>query len=272
MLFSSASLDKPPIEGRGKTNFFAFLKRSDTSISIYRLIVLVRGSIFRYHRIMPKSQKAVAFCYIEDPSKGHYLIRSFLRSEFRPFVFSKPEQLIEALAYSTPDIFILEDAPLELLLGLWDGCYSRPVPYIALGQIRPDLYKKAGLYLELEETIPSPWSMDEVLPVARKQLYMRENSLSLHYRGVSVTKGKNQRCYVLGEEVPLSRTPKTLLAYFLQYPRHTITREKARAILGNDFTEFESRDIDFHISELRKGIPLLSPYLQSIYGKGYMLK
>jgi DNA-binding response OmpR family regulator len=221
---------------------------------------------------MPKSTKAAVYCYLKDEEKAHYLIRGFLKTEFRGFTFSDPKSFIEAIRYEEPDLYILEDPPLELLLSLWDVITLKPVPYISLGKPAFETFKKAGFYLERDECILWPWNRYEVIDLARKQLYKNPCNQANYYKGVSITKGKEQRCYVNGDEVSLTETPRRLLAYFLNNPKQLVTKKKAQSIIFGDVYIPESRDVDHHISELRKTIPQLKDNLVTIRGKGYYLR
>jgi DNA-binding response OmpR family regulator len=220
---------------------------------------------------MPKSTKATVYCYLQDEEKAHYLIRGFLNTEFRGFVFSSPESFMEAIRYEEPDLYILEEPPLALLLNLWEVVSPKLIPYICLG--RPDfkVFKEAGLYLEESECLLSPWNRYEVISLARKQLYKSYNTQADFYRGVSLTRGSERRCYVDGEEVALTETPKRLLSYFLTRPGQFISRKKVQNLLEGDYNP-QSRDVDHHLSCLRKTIPMLKKNLKTIHGKGFYLR
>lgn len=179
---------------------------------------------------------------------------------------------MEAIRYEEPDLYILEEPPLELLESLWEVISPKPIPYISLGKPSFETFKKAGLYLEESECLLSPWNRIELIELARKQLYKSFNNQADFYRGLSLTKGTERRCYVNGEEVSLTETPKKLLAYFLVNPGKLITRRKAQSVIDGDVYIPECRDVDHHICELRKNIPVLKENLITVHGKGYYLR
>ena len=79
---------------------------------------------------------------------------------------------------------------------------------------------------------------------------------------------------VRGAEMELTRTEFRLLAFFIESPNRTISRQQIiDNVFGYDFSGYD-RTVDTHVSNLRKKLDAASPdrqHLKTMYGFGYRL-
>ena len=77
-----------------------------------------------------------------------------------------------------------------------------------------------------------------------------------------------------GEIIPLTKGEHQLLKVFIEYPDHTLSKEKLCESLMHENYQPSSRALDLKVSRLRKKInqDKERDYIQTVHGVGYMFQ
>lgn len=184
---------------------------------------------------------------------------------------------LKAARLNPPDLIILD----RMLPGM-DGIslcrrlrQSSDVPILML-TARGDVQERVeGLDAGANDYLVKPFDLNELLARVRVQLRQRQPSerslfefadLKLDVSSHTVTRS--------GHEINLSPKEFELLHFFLQHPRHVLTRQRIlKSVWGWDF-EGDDNVLEVYIRYVRKKIEInhLPRLIHTVRGIGYVLK
>ena len=153
------------------------------------------------------------------------------------------------------------------------------IPVLMLTAKGEEIDRVIGLELGADDYLPKPFSDRELLArikaILRRTQYSNSNKSSdyIQYQEIKVYPGK-QEAFCHAEQLDLTTTEFALLAYFIQNPGKSVTKESLSLdVLGKRLAPFD-RAIDMHVSNLRKKLPERSdgkPRIKTLRGRGYLL-
>lgn len=153
------------------------------------------------------------------------------------------------------------------------------IPVLMLTAKGEEIDRVIGLELGADDYLPKPFSDRELL--ARIKAILRrtqpvksnKNSDYIQYQDIKVYPGK-QEAFCSDDPLDLTTTEFALLAYFVQHPGESVTKEALSLdVLGKRLAPFD-RAIDMHVSNLRKKLPERAnkkPRIKTLRGRGYLL-
>ena len=221
---------------------------------------------------------------IEDDKSVSQLIRLYLAED--GYRVLSAEDGLSGLKMSTeesPDIVLL-DLNLPGMDGI-DVCrnirekFDLPIIMVTARVEEDD--RLDGLDMGADDYVSKPFSPREL--VARVNAVMRRTSKANKKRkdigeqfklGDLVIDLSRRSASVKGAEMELTPTEFRLLAFLVESPNRTISRQQIiDNVFGYDFSGYD-RTVDTHVSNLRKKLDAASPdrqHLKTMYGFGYRL-
>ena len=171
------------------------------------------------------------------------------------------------------DLLLPKRSGLEVLRMLRSEQVRTPV--LILTAKREPAEKVKGLESGADDYLGKPFAFNELLARVRALLRRRGDVLPTVLRvGDLEVDVQRRRVTRGGREVVLTNREYVLLEFLLKHQNHLVTRTMlAEQVWEHDFDP-ESNVINVHIARLREKIDkgFSSPLVQTIRGKGYMLK
>ncbi|EPE68350.1 response regulator [Pasteurella multocida] len=158
------------------------------------------------------------------------------------------------------------------------------VPVIMLTARGDDIDRILGLELGADDYIPKPFNDRELVarikailrrtqPAATLNTEVKENRSEFVFCDITLYPGR-QQAFHHDKDLELTGTEFALLQKLVLNPGQILSRESLSIeILGKQLTPFD-RDIDMHMSNLRKKLPPRtdgSPWFKTLRGRGYLL-
>ena len=221
---------------------------------------------------------------IEDDKSVSQLIRLYLAEDgYRVLNAEDGLSGLKMATEESPDIVLL-DLNLPGMDGI-DVCRNirekSDLPIIMVTARVEEDDRLDGLDRGADDYVSKPFSPREL--VARVNAVMRRTSKANKKRkeigerfklGDLVIDLSRRSASVRGAEMELTPTEFRLLAFFIESPNRTISRQQIiDNVFGYDFSGYD-RTVDTHVSNLRKKLDAASPdrqHLKTMYGFGYRL-
>jgi DNA-binding response OmpR family regulator len=186
-------------------------------------------------------------------------------------------QGLKAARQNPPDLIILD----RMLPGM-DGIafckrlrQSSDVPILMLTAKGEVQERVEGLDAGANDYLVKPFDLDELLARVRVQIRQRQPSERVIFEFLDVSLDiVSHAVKRAGREIALSPKEFELLHFFLQHPRHVLTRHRIlEAVWGWDF-EGEDNVLEVYIRYLRKKLEFddLPRLLHTVRGIGYVLR
>ncbi|PIQ26280.1 DNA-binding response regulator [bacterium (Candidatus Blackallbacteria) CG17_big_fil_post_rev_8_21_14_2_50_48_46] len=215
---------------------------------------------------------------IEDDSEIVAFIETELQCEgYKVEIARDGQQGLIAARQNPPDLIVLD----RMLPGL-DGLalcrrlrQSSDVPILMLTARSEVKDRVEGLDAGANDYLVKPFDLDELLARIRVQIRQRQPSERTLFEFADLKLDIiSHEVYRAGQLIMLSPKEFELLHFFLQYPRHVLTRHRIlEAVWGWDF-EGEDNVLEVYIRYLRKKIELegFPRLLHTVRGVGYVLR
>lgn len=138
--------------------------------------------------------------------------------------------------------------------------------------------KVLGLDLGADDYLTKPFAMDELLAriravLRRKNPQQIQEQGRLKFRELELD-ALAYRVYFAGTEIHLTKKEFELLAFFLEHPRHVLSRELIlENVWGYDYYG-DTNTVDVYVRFLRSKVdePFRVHYLHTVRGVGYVLR
>lgn len=214
---------------------------------------------------------------VEDEWGLQDILRAYLeRSGFQTVGLDNGRDAFRFLLETPPDLAIL-----DILLPEMDGvaitrelrAQGRDLPIIMLTARTAEADRLRGLSSGADDYVVKPFSPAEVVLRVEAVLRRSQNRAalpaSIRAAGPIVLDDARHLVTVHGHPVALTPSEFRLLSVFLRHPGRTFTRQQLLDhIVGEDFMGYD-RNVDVHVSKLRKKLRLNPDPIRSVYGVGY---
>lgn len=213
---------------------------------------------------------------VEDEAKLREIMALFLRTEgFQVEEAGDGETALRIFSRFAPDLVIL-DVMLPGISG-FDVCReircSCDVPIIFLTALEDDDHHMLGYSLGADDYITKPFKVSILVMKAKRMLQhttVREH-MQLSFGGI-VLNETSHKCWVEGEEVPLTQKEFVLLQEFMKNPGRVLTRQwLLEQIWGYDY-DGETRVVDTMVKNLRKKLGGQAKMIRTVISVGYKLE
>jgi len=219
---------------------------------------------------------------IEDDKSVSQLIRLYLAEDgYRVLNAEDGLSGLKMATEESPDIVLL-DLNLPGMDGI-EVCRNirekSDLPIIMVTARVEEDDRLDGLDMGADDYVSKPFSPREL--VARVNAVMRRTSRANKKQkeigeqfklGDLVIDLSRRSASVRGAEVELTPTEFRLLAFFIESPNRTVSRQQIiDNVFGYDFSGYD-RTVDTHVSNLRKKLDAANPdqkHLKTMYGFGY---
>ncbi|MDP6317674.1 MAG: response regulator transcription factor [Pseudomonadales bacterium] len=219
---------------------------------------------------------------IEDDKSVSQLIRLYLAEDgYRVLNAQDGLSGLKMATEESPDIVLL-DLNLPGMDGI-EVCRNirekSDLPIIMVTARVEEDDRLDGLDMGADDYVSKPFSPREL--VARVNAVMRRTSRANKKQkeigeqfklGDLVIDLSRRSASVRGAEVELTPTEFRLLAFFIESPNRTVSRQQIiDNVFGYDFSGYD-RTVDTHVSNLRKKLDAANPdqkHLKTMYGFGY---
>jgi DNA-binding response OmpR family regulator len=188
---------------------------------------------------------------------------------------------LEAARQQSPDLILL-----DLMLPRMDGlevcrelktrAATAAVPIIMLTARSAEADIVAGLDAGADDYVPKPFSPRELLAriqavLRRSRALPRPAAKSLESEGLSLDPEK-VRVQADGEEVSLTRAEFRILHALMAAEGRVLTRDRLLDRIGGEGASLLDRNIDVHVSSLRKKLGPYGPWIVTVRGIGYRFR
>jgi two-component system phosphate regulon response regulator PhoB len=146
------------------------------------------------------------------------------------------------------------------------------LPIVMLTAKADEVDRVVGLELGADDYVTKPFSPREltlrVRAVLRRRLPQSRNEKTLQHGALRIDPERH-RCYVLGEEIPLTAKEFDLLRSLMERPGRVMTRDQLLDDVWGTDIAVTSRTIDTHLKRLREKLGPASDLIETVRGVGY---
>jgi len=215
---------------------------------------------------------------VDDEPDLVELIRFNLASAgFRVEVATSGSAALASLRRSPPDLMVL-----DLMLPDIDGtelCRRvradrdlAQLPIIMLTAKAEEVDRIVGLELGADDYVTKPFNTRElalrVKAVLRRRSQEGESDLPLEHEALRL-EPETHRCFLGGDDVPLTAKEFSLLQALMSRPGRVMTRERLLdEVWGRDVT-VTTRTVDTHLKRLREKLGDAGGLIETVRGVGY---
>ncbi len=189
--------------------------------------------------------------------------------------FTSGYEGLEYILMNPPAILILDlmlpdiDG-FEICKELKNNQKTKNLPIIILTAKGEEVDRILGLELGADDYIVKPFSLREL--VARVKAVLRRYQQQtceevLRFKNLTVDKERH-KVYLDDKEIDLTATEFKILFTLMQNPSRVFTRDNLLDVLGKLVLD---RNIDVHITKLRKKLGPAGAYIKTVRGVGYKL-
>jgi two-component system, OmpR family, phosphate regulon response regulator PhoB len=155
---------------------------------------------------------------------------------------------------------------------------TRELPILMLTARGAEEDRVAGFEVGADDYLAKPFSL--------RELVLRVEAVSRRRRGAGAAAPPHQRleagrialdvdahrCFVDGDELPLTLQEFRLLAYLIQGRGRVRTRDELLADVWNASPELETRTVDTHVKRLRDKLGAAGDLIETVRGLGYRIR
>lgn len=168
------------------------------------------------------------------------------------------------------DLMLPDIDGFEICKDLKNNQKTKNLPIIILTAKSEEVDRVLGLELGADDYIVKPFSPRELIArvkavLRRYQQQTREEVL--RFKNLTVDKERH-KVYLDDKEIDLTATEFKILSTLMQNPGRVFTRDNLLDVLGKLILD---RNIDVHITKLRKKLGPAGVYIKTIRGVGYKL-
>ncbi|RPJ06930.1 MAG: response regulator [Spirochaetaceae bacterium] len=220
--------------------------------------------------------------FILDDEKDivNLLILNLAKNCFYTKGFFLPQELLQALQRTIPDLLILdlmlpEIDGMELCKQLKNDTRHKNIPIIMLTARQEETDKVLGLELGADDYIVKPFSPKEL--VARVKAVLRRGkevrTAGLINLGdlLKIDLQKYEVSDASGKKIVLTQTEFKILVELAQQRGWVFSREKLINMIWGDTIYITERNIDVHIRHLREKLGKAGKLITNVRGVGYKL-
>jgi two-component system phosphate regulon response regulator PhoB len=146
------------------------------------------------------------------------------------------------------------------------------LPIVMLTAKADEVDRVVGLELGADDYVTKPFSPREltlrVRAVLRRRLPQSRNEKTLQHGALRIDPERH-RCYVLGEEIPLTAKEFDLLRSLMERPGRVMTRDQLLDDVWGTDIAVTSRTIDTHLKRLREKLGPAGDLIETVRGVGY---
>ena len=198
---------------------------------------------------------------------------------FETITAASGEQALALLRRRVPDLVLLDlmlpdVSGTEVCRQLKGDPRTRHVPVVMLTAKGEELDRVVGFELGADDYVVKPFSMREL--TLRLKAVLRRSARSAKERppesvGPIRVDVEAHRCYVAGEEVPLTPLEFRLLITLMARLGRVQSRERLLEDVWEMSSELETRTVDTHVKRLREKLGPGRHLLETVRGVGYRL-
>ncbi len=214
---------------------------------------------------------------IEDDNAILELVKyNFEREGFVVEGFGNGHDGLEHIITNLPDIVILDIMlpdidGFEICKELRKNEKTKDIPIIMLTAKADEVDRVLGLELGADDYVVKPFSPREL--IARVKAVMRRsvsenNPEILKFEEVAIDIAKH-KVYVRDQEVLLTATEFKILHTLIKKPSRVFTRDNLLNTLDKTIID---RNIDVHVTNLRKKLKSAGKYIKTVRGVGYKIE
>ena len=226
-------------------------------------------------RVCQMQNDALSILIIEDEKDIRNLLAYHLKKNlFNPLEASHAEEALQKISLLKPHLIILDlmlpkTSGLDLCQLLKKNIATQNIPILMLTaeSSKEDIVK--GLELGADDYVTKPFDIKEVMARIKailRRTHTPEKSLATFTHKELMIDWEKYRLHKNSQEIHITLTEFKLLKILTQYQGRVLTREQLLSALTGDEKVVIDRNIDVHITSLRKKI---GPYIETVRGIGY---
>lgn len=193
---------------------------------------------------------------------------------FRVKCFEDGVSFYGALKEEKPDLIVMDimlpgDDGMSLLRNLKTSEYSS-IPVIMVSAKDSEVDKVKGLNEGAADYLSKPFGVMELIARINANLRKVEEGC-LSYKSLSIHVDTHE-IFLSEKKMVLSLKEYELLAYFIENPAKTLSKEELLRSVWGITAEIETRTLDMFVSRLRKKLIGSDVEIQTIRSVGYILR
>jgi len=155
---------------------------------------------------------------------------------------------------------------------------TRELPILMLTARGAEEDRVQGFEVGADDYLPKPFSLRELVLRVEAVSRRRAAAPSAEAPHARLEAGRvaldldAHRCFVDGDELPLTLQEFRLLAYLIQGRGRVRTREELLSDVWNASPELETRTVDTHVKRLRDKLGAAGELIETVRGVGYRIR
>ncbi len=218
------------------------------------------------------------YCVEDDDNIRELVVYTLETTGFKARGFAEGTSFMEALAYDTPELVLLDimlpgEDGLEILGRLKSSARTKEIPVIMVTAKGAEYDKVTGLDSGADDYVTKPFGMMEL--VSRIKAVMRRTGKTpepedLEIGGIKIHV-KRHEVTVDGRPVVLTLKEFELLGKLMRNQNIVLTRDRIlEDVWGYDF-DGETRTVDVHVRTLRQKLGEKGSMIETVRGVGYRM-
>tara|TARA_B110001454_G_C12723192_1_gene435850 strand:+ start:16133 stop:16822 length:690 start_codon:yes stop_codon:yes gene_type:complete len=217
---------------------------------------------------------------IDDEPALLRIIKDFLHSSYDVSLVENAKDAFASILDRKPDLILIDNimpglSGIEFVREIRSASHTRNIPIIMVTALKESIDRIDAYKAGVDDFISKPFNPDELLvrvesKLLRQKIIEKQPTKSLILGNLKID-SKNHDLRINGELIHLTQVELKIIEKLITEKNQIVKRETLERLIWPDNIP-EARILDIHITTLRKKIKNFDHKIETIYGKGYLIR